>query len=284
MNHVLEEIKANLKTVKVYEKVKISPHVARELLEMNTGNRRVTDALVRSYTTQMKKDQWKFTGDPIQISRTGRIINAQHRLYAIVASETTQLMNIQTGLDDNVFDVIDTGRNRTPADVLSISGYANPGTLQATVKLIMLHDTRKMSRSSEKLQKAEKATNHQIIEWIEGERTEIIHECVSEGQKFYSRSRLFSSPTYAAFLYLFSRKDKEAAKEFFEKLVSGENLERKSPIYCLRNRITNLKISNKYMDTVEKYALIIKSWNFWREGKAIDRILWTEEEDFPKIK
>lgn len=284
MSQILEEIKNNLREVKVYEKVKITPHIATQILEMNIGNRRVDDYLVKNYAQQMRKGDWEFTGNPIMISRTGKLLNTQHTLYAIVASQTTQVINIQTGLLDKIFDVLDTGKNRTPADVLSIKGYANPGTLQAAVKLIKSYYAGKMERNSKGLGRHERMTNHEVLKWLEGETNELITECVSEGQSLYSKCRIFSSPTYAAFLYIFSKKSREEAREFFTKLATGESLAKGSPIYALRNRITNLKLSNKFMAPEEKYALIIKAWNFCRDKKTIDRILWTEEEDFPKVK
>jgi hypothetical protein len=103
----------------------ITPQIAKTLLEHNTHNRPLNLPHVKFLAKQMKQGQWKMDGDPIKVSATGRILDGQHRLHAIVESDTTQQIIILYNVPDESFSVIDTGRVRQAADVLSITGYSD---------------------------------------------------------------------------------------------------------------------------------------------------------------
>lgn len=281
----IEEIKGDFKIVKVYEAVTVTPHIAREILGMNEGNRPLSHRMVRHYAAQMNKKQWKYTGDTIKISKTGRLLDGQHRLNAIAQSGFSQKYNIQTGLSDEIFDVLDTGKGRTAADALAIKGHTSSTTLSGAIKLVYTYERKQMGRS-DNVEKFERATNHDVATWEEYHNIEMMKECVEAGGRFYSKIKLFSPATYAGFCYLFARKNKEQAFDFFTKLSTGEDISatQGSPIYVLRQKMINLQIAGKRASVDERYALLIKAWNAYREGTVIKRISWGDDEAFPKIK
>lgn len=95
----------------------ITPEVATRLLENNSGNRTISDQVVQQYAREMRAGRWKETGNPINISKDGTLLNGQHRLWAIVESGVTLRFHVIYEEDSEAFATFDTGRVRT-ADVL----------------------------------------------------------------------------------------------------------------------------------------------------------------------
>src|SRR6185369_8200893 len=98
--------------MKISEKL-ITPLLAEHYLTKNTTNRRVTQTNVDYLTDQMRKGLYKEnTGETIKFSRSGKLIDGQHRLLAIVKSGKSFKFTIAEDLEDNVFHVLDTGKTR----------------------------------------------------------------------------------------------------------------------------------------------------------------------------
>lgn len=101
--------------------VDVTPKIASDLLEhANFGNRRPKPAVVKKYAKLMTNGDWRFSPETISISKTGRLLNGQHRMMAVVMSGVTCRFLFATGFDDDVFSVLDRGATRTMADALSI--------------------------------------------------------------------------------------------------------------------------------------------------------------------
>lgn len=94
----------------------ITPEDAAALLALNTNNRDVREGTVKTYAAAMKRGEWSRTHQGIGISRTGRVLDGQHRLMAIVMSGVTVDMMVATGLNDDVFKDLDGHAKRSAAD------------------------------------------------------------------------------------------------------------------------------------------------------------------------
>ena len=111
-----------LNTMIQFEKELITPSKAKTYLEANTNNRNVKDRHVLKLSNEMKSGRWKQdTAETIKISKTGRILDGQHRLMAVIQSGVSIYFHVAKGLNEEVFDVIDTGSNRSAADVFKIN-------------------------------------------------------------------------------------------------------------------------------------------------------------------
>jgi len=283
MSKIITDIRENLKKVHVYPSVKVSPSIAKELLELNTNNRPVKARTAKLYTEQMKKGEWIFNGDLIRISITGVILDGQHRLLSVVASGTTQEWNIQTGLPDETFDKIDIGKNRSSGDVMAIAGYKNSTILSAAIKIVIAYDNRNL-KYNKNVETHKRPTNHDLIEWMEKKNDELMIICVENGSRYSKTARFLSAGSYSALCYIFSRKNRIQAASFFDKLTTGEGISSKvdSPIYVLRQKLINFMGTEHKIEPTNKYAIIIRAWNLYRAGKEAKRISWSSDEDFPK--
>ena len=69
----------------------IGPREARLLLEESAPNRRVNDNLVLKYACAMLDEDWHNIGVPLIFDGRGRLTDGQHRLHAVVESDTVQM-------------------------------------------------------------------------------------------------------------------------------------------------------------------------------------------------
>lgn len=262
--------------------VTITPELAAELLSLNTDNRSLRQKLIDEYAKAMKNGLWTINGDSITISKTGVILNGQHRLHAVIVSGVSIVQTITSGLEDNVFPTIDNGRARSAGDALAISGNKNANIMAGAVKVIMATKNRHLNKDV----KTRRYSNPEVVNFVENlKNKDLLDECCSVGSKCYTRAKFFSASTYGAFTYLFSEIDRSLALRFMDILTSGENISKTkhSSIYFLRKRLIDIQSTRYSLDMISKYALIIKAWNLFINNKEVGQLAWAQREEFPKI-
>jgi len=104
-----------------YCRLHIDPTDAKSLLERNTGNRKLRESVVNYYAKEMRNDEWVDNGDPIRISKSGRLLNGQHRLSALVKAGVTLPFHFLSNLSEESFEQMDNGAKRTLQDNLDLS-------------------------------------------------------------------------------------------------------------------------------------------------------------------
>ena len=65
--------------------------------------------------------------------KTGVILDGQHRLLAVIVSNTPTWFHIAKGLDENVFDVLDTGAARNGSDTFRVKGIKYETIIPAVI-------------------------------------------------------------------------------------------------------------------------------------------------------
>lgn len=95
----------------------ITPEIAkRYLLRKIPGQRQIRPAKVAQYATDMRAGKWALTHQGIAFDSTGRLIDGQHRLAAVVQSGASVDMMVTRGLEGITFVGMDRGLLRAPAD------------------------------------------------------------------------------------------------------------------------------------------------------------------------
>ena len=100
----------------------ITPAVATDMLNANTLNRRLRPGVVEKYASDMRANTWTRCIAPVCFYEDGNIADGQHRLFAIIESNTTQFFFVIRGLDRTDGMNIDVGLNRSIVDNARISG------------------------------------------------------------------------------------------------------------------------------------------------------------------
>lgn len=99
----------------------IGPSLASRLMENNLNNRSFRESHAKDIARQMKLERWKASPEPIVITNRGRLVNGQHRLWAVVETSTTQEFSVVVIPDEQyteIFEILDQGATRSSADVL----------------------------------------------------------------------------------------------------------------------------------------------------------------------
>lgn len=119
------------------ELVVITPSIAEAWLAQNENNRPIYQAHVQKIANDMKSGNYVVTGEAIKFDTKRRLIDGQHRLHAIIASGKSVEMLVIYGLQPKAQDVIDTGKARTPGNMLAIHGAANSNQVATALRILV---------------------------------------------------------------------------------------------------------------------------------------------------
>lgn len=244
--------------------VTITPRLARQLLDQNTGNRKVSGTNLAKIKTIMERGEWALNGEAVKVAKDGRILDGQHRLRAAVETETTFETLIVYGLEDESQETMDGGKSRTLADILSIRGYKSATATAAITLAIIRSEQWNIRAAVSGGSNAYTVTNRQAIDRLEREAT------IADIPKIISSVRKvgMSGKTAGLLYYVFSGVDSEDADHFFEKLTTGADMDRGNPILTLRNLLIDTRYTARgEINQTYIAAVTIKAWNRYRAGE-----------------
>jgi hypothetical protein len=97
----------------------ITPDIAREMLQKNVGNRNPRPKTFMAYERDMRAGKWVETHEAIAVSKSGNIINGQHRLMALARAGVSLWFLVVTYDDTETANQlpIDCGARRSLADM-----------------------------------------------------------------------------------------------------------------------------------------------------------------------
>lgn len=249
------------------ELVRITPELAESWLTKNIGNRNSRDPKVRTYAGMMEGDNWIVTGDGPKFDTSGRLINGQHTLQAVVMSRKAVWSFVFWNLNPDAQLVMDMGAKRTIADALKFSGVSgcNLNTLAATARIAICWDEgfyRKSGQSS----KTREVTSLETIEWCYGNPDAIVSVSTAD----LLRRSIRVPPSVLAFAHLlFSRIDTDEANRFFALCSNFQTSGKGDPIYTMLRRYQNADQAREKIDIAQHLFLIFRTWNAWRKGETL---------------
>jgi hypothetical protein len=259
--------------------VEVSPSLAQIWLKRNTGNRKPSKAKIRRFAEAMKAGRWVLNGESIKFSTSGRLIDGQSRLLAIVQADVSTVLEVRGDLPDKAQESMDCGELRKGAHTLEMLGEANASILAPALKLVWLWKKGWLGDvpfgSSRVLENSEIP---QILAQHEGLKA-------SAGWAYLARAQLrkLMAPSEAAFFhYICGTHDPVMRDHFFDGLVEGVGLTRSSPVYQLREKLIAAKAGGgQQLGRIEVRALIITAWNLVVSGGTAARLSIPER--FPVI-
>ena len=102
----------------------ITPDQAKRMLEKNFDrNRSVSKSKVIEWAREMKNGRWNVGCDAIGFDASGKLINGQHRLHAIVLADRPAHFSVIRNLPYESSATMDIGRKRTASERQYILGY-----------------------------------------------------------------------------------------------------------------------------------------------------------------
>ena len=244
------------------EIIHLTPELAKELLKNNIGNRRLKNAKDH-YATQMSNGSWKENGEPIIVDVNGFVKDGQHRLHACIQANYSFNIPLITGVDPNVMDTIDTGTNRSLADVLELNGFKYSSQISAIIKTIIKHgrgmiagrangDDRKVVTNSEGLNYAQKNNENLLkICRIAGNINQLNHQNV------------LTKNEIGWFLFAISQFNIDNRHvEFLKGLCSGKLGSASCTYYAYQKYLTS-KVNKTPLPSIYKFNLMARCWSIY---------------------
>ena len=259
----------------------VTPSMAEKYLQSNISNRRIKEKVVVQYANDMKNGRWKDdTAEAIKISKSGIILDGQHRLEAVKKANIPIYFLIAKGLNDDVFDVLDTGSSRNAADVFKIQGIKHENIIPS---IITTYNSLGYGKRM-KVSAINKSTNAMLLEQYE-EEEEFWQKVAIKTLGWYRNFAKILPPSIIGGFYAATyRINENNAQKFMNQLCTGVDIQN-SVIILLRDKLMRDKLSQRKMPTNIKMALIIKSWDFFQKGKEVKLLKFNEEqEEFPSLK
>jgi hypothetical protein len=252
------------------EIITIDRTVARRLLARNKNNRNVKERMVEAYYNDMKSGRWKENGESIIIDKNGIIKDGQHRLMAIEKADVSINFVVVTDVEPNVMDTIDTGSNRSLADVLALNKFKNANNLASLVRYILVY---KRGFTDVKSGSVRLAITNAIGLDYASKNEDGLTKLLAFSHKVYARipkaKRVVKMSEIGLYTFIFSKgfEMHERAEEFMNYLT-GYRYDRENPGSWVYDKLLTLKTNKEKIGSIYRKNLIIKAWQMFLEGKT----------------
>lgn len=261
--HTAETITNNRVTHAV---IVVDSTTATRWLTKNTKNRKIRQAVVQRYRTDMESGRWSFAGDPIRFDVHGNLIDGQHRLTALSEIEGVSIpMLVIRGLPPEMQSVMDQGSRRTPGDQLGLKGIPQANVVAAAVKQYLIWEDGLLFRDAKLITGS--ITTTRVEEWVDNHPVQL-----ANFQKVITLTKQNDAPPRiaGAVAIRFMQISPADAVEFFQLLARGAGTHG-HPIVTLDKRLASMRREGKKMPDRDYLALFITAWNAWREGREMSK-------------
>lgn len=284
----------------VFELVTITPAIAEKMLVRHDKivaakglerlNRTVRDTLVGKYATDMKNNRWIVNGETIAVSRNGRVINGQHRLYACWLHGVTFKTFMVTGFDDeheadDAFDTTDSGSVRTSADHLNVAHIPYGAIVAPMAKMVMNYedvDLNHKEKGISNLAKMHLYTKIAVTQYAKSHSDRMAESAIFIAK---NKSGIVSNTVLGTWHYIFAQKNKELADQFVIDLKDGIGLHKGDPVHTLRERlIQNSREKRSKTDTRVLFVWGVQCWNDKRAGRTRSILKLPENLECPRVR
>lgn len=258
----------------------ITPAMAAEYLKSNVVNRRLYSKAINTYADDMANGKWNLDGESIKFDELGRMIDGQHRLNACVKCGKPFTTIVMRGLPEESFVTLDSGKVRTPGDVLSIMEIPNATNIAATIsKYLGLSDNMVVMISSGHGGQM-KRSRQRIIETYNS-MPEFWQSLMSHTGRYYkSCDAITRTETAAIYAYLVLQKmyNEDFVNDFFEQLTDLKPCQYNMLRKC-RQMFIKDKTANAHMKGTIRQGILCKAWNYFVQKKDVQYFAYNNEFD-----
>jgi len=253
----------------------ITPTLAVEIInKYNVSNRSPKPVKISEYIVDMKINEWMLTGDTIKFSDV-RLLDGQNRLMACIKSKTPFITHVVFGINDDVFDRIDRGRNRNGPDILHMAGFTNSVNLSAAINWVYRLKSGNTKGRGVLLP-------HDQLEKVQNEWS-TLPNFMAQGSRIYKNTK-YPAGMCAAFIYVFDEINPKAATLFANAWESGDYTKVPS-LMSFNTKMLKTKTQLGTVHDTSRAAFTVIAWNLFRAhrtGRQQD-FSWLAADKFPMI-
>lgn len=236
----------------------VTPELARLWLTRNHKNRKIREHLVNALARDMVTDHWAYTGEAIKFDRTGKLLDGQHRLKAILKSGSTVKMFVIVDLPTEAQSFMDAGARRSAGDALAFRDEVNASLLASTIRFAIRFDGKRSSK--------EAISHAEIIAYLT-EHPEI-RRYVGLTQRHYKKIDMKPS-VFAYALWRLFQIDERDAQRFLSDVIEMRSTGIGDPIYTLLARFRTARKNREKLDSVTELGFVFRVWNAYRTGATL---------------
>ena len=261
--------------------IHIEPVVAKQLLKTtNTRNRPLMQSYATRLSQAMTTEDYEITGDTLKFSKKGLILDGQHRLRGCEQQSTPIISHVVFGLADEIFDVIDQGKKRTPGDVLALCGVKDYTTVAGAVRWVLT-----LEKGHRSIANSRGMTSRRIREQALGSMRDIAR--YTKLAKLISKAFKQPPTLIAALLFMISRHDHALTERFADDWLHGNrNYHRNTNFDLLLQRITTIRNQQRgHLNRIMLAALLVQVFNHWNADIAapLRSLTWDKKFAFPRL-
>lgn len=230
----------------------ITPALAEEYLAHNAHNRRIIAAHVDSIARDIRSGHWMMNAQPICFSRSGRLLNGQHRLSAVLQAGQPIEVPVMRGLPEEAYATYDIHAKRGPHLGMALESFGDRPLVAAAAVLLWKRELKPAGARNAK------PTPSEVTRIVEQHPR--LLELRTFGRKMVEFGR-GSVLAYAA--YCIEREDAELGRLFLERFETGAELPRGHLILELRRRLQILRRERASQE--EQLREILAAWARFRQ-------------------
>lgn len=260
--HIYGKVGSDMARAKI---ITVGLKEAVALLNINDGNRPVSQAVVARLRGAMLRGEWRLSPDAIAIEGPrnapgSRLRNGQHRLTALMfAAEEQPTLALDFVLVDDltpdVVDVIDIGKIRTLADVLAFKGETDvPPRFLAPAIQLAWHVA-----NGSYHHRIPTPTRVQLLDFLKDNAD--LREAVGYGAQMARGCKVSSAGTSVAAWLIRRGGHRDEFDDFASQLATGEDVHDPMMSYRLRERFIHSGPYSFERRSWQICALTITAWN-----------------------
>jgi hypothetical protein len=266
--------------VKIEEKT-LTPAEASTLLASTGPNRKLIRSRVANLARAIERGEWTPDGNPIRVSDKGVLLDGQHRLSAIVESDTPVPVILLTGLSADSQLVMDSGKARSFHDYLTIRGIGDAHQMAATTTLLWNYEHGIFTWRGTDWFSRPTPTHQQLWELFQ-KREDDIRLGSLQGKAVNRVVRISRSVVSVAWIVLGAVECDKCGPvppdldDFYDQLAMRKVAEFDSITLLIKlmnakDRAPGISGPSVYSQKVQM-ALVLKAWNYYREGRPIQTL------------
>jgi len=242
-----------------------TPELAEYILEnLNINNRPRKAKKIIDYKRDMQADNWSLTGETIKFGTDGHLKDGQNRLAACVQAQVPFTTHAIFGIDPDTFHHMDTGKNRSANDVLSIMGVKNAVKMSITIKFLLSWFKGKTDTGSG-------ISNQEVKDaYLSRFDVNLLEESVKWGMKVNKQTRFPIGQLSATYYIAIENGRRKEIESFYTMFMSQTGASR-SPQIKMQQHLVMLRGNNMSISSHEYSVLLSRAVHCFINKKTMTK-------------
>lgn len=243
----------------------ITPEKALAYLARNVRNRPLRESWVEYLAQQIRTGHWQTTHQGIAFSKTGDLMDGQHRLSAIVRANKAVHLSVTTGMAESIYKVTDCGLKRATFDRIHL--VDDKGQNQLLCQVLNAY-----CRCALRIR-------HAIpVSAVEDEFLRYSDSWLWATAQFSQKVALYGRVGVIAAIAVYHVIDAKKSQEFMHGYRTGEDLSAGSPVLALRRVVDGASAPGRQHTGGADYWKAVTCTRAHYQGRSL-RMVYEATED-----